>query len=151
MPPAISLEKKVKNCLVKHPGWDDTRVARSTAAPVGLIRTVRRGAVPVAKHLAASQGGITRSEFMSLHDPTTKMRQGLKEAVRLIVKGRFYKEHELRKMVGASDAALWRGLAGDPDEGFTKYQFRMGDTIWWTDPESAENLIGTHAKAKAVA
>ena len=150
MPPAISMEQKVKNCLSKHPTWEDTRVARTTAAPVGLIRAVRQGAKPEVK-TSAGQGGITRAEFMSLHDPTTKMRVCLKEAVKLIGKGRFYKDHELRKMVGASDPALWRALAGDPDEGLTKYQFRMADTVWWTDPESAAAVISTHAKAKAVA
>lgn len=100
---------------------------------------------------ATPHGGISRAEFMAVYDPTTKARMALKAAVGTIERGRFYKDHELRRTSGCADPGLWRMLANDPAEGFTRYQFRMADQVWWSDPKSVAELLQTHPKAKAVA
>ncbi len=138
---------RVLACLRKHPEWDDRRISKAVGAPLADVAAARK---PAAK-AAPKAAGISRTEFMALYDPTTKARNTLKAAVKLIERGQFYKDHELRKLAGCGDPALWRALANDPDEGFSKYQFRMGDQVWWSDPASVADLLAQHPKAKAVA
>lgn len=107
-------------------------------------------AAPSGRRPAVSRTGISRNEFMSLYDPTTRTRNMLKAAVKMIERGKFYKDHELRRMASCSDPSLWRALASDPAEGFTEHQFRMGDQVWWSDPASVADIIANHARAKGV-
>lgn len=158
-PAGSALTDRILNCLRKHPDWPDTRVANAMRCHIGPVREARRRSDSAARKTptglpqkAAPQSGLTKAEFMAAYDPTTKMRLAIKTAAGMITKGRFYRDHELRKMAGygGGDTSLWRSIAADPDEGFVKYQFRMGDQIWWSDPVSVTDMIATHAKAKEV-
>lgn len=39
----MDLEEKIKNCLERHPDWDDKRIAKSTGARRDDVAAVRRG------------------------------------------------------------------------------------------------------------
>lgn len=151
-----TLAQRIQRCMQIHPDWTDTRVANAMRCRIRPVHDARQrigGGQPSAQPVkAAIQGGMSKTEFMAAYDPTTKMRLAIKSAIGMVAKGRFYRDHELRKMAGygGGDASLWRSIASDPDEGFTKYQFRMSDQIWWSDPGSVSDMLATHPKAKPV-
>lgn len=95
--------------------------------------------------------GISKAEFMAEYDPTTKTKLALRNVVREHLEDdRYIKDHELRKLAGVGDPRLWRDIADDPDEGFTKYQFEFGGTRWWTTPKSRDEMVSSNPKTKAV-
>jgi hypothetical protein len=94
--------------------------------------------------------GMSEAEFMGRYDSNIRVRNLLKQAVRLIEKNRFYPDHELRRMVHCGDCRLWRDLASDPDEGFTKHQFIINEVIYWSDPESVTKILKNNSKTRSL-
>jgi len=96
------------------------------------------------------KSGLSESEFLDKFDVNVKTRNQLKDAVRRIERKRFYPDHEMRRLVGCGDCRLWRDLANDPNEGFSQYQFKMRDAIYWSDPESVANILKSNSKASSI-
>lgn len=147
----LSKDERLQKSIKKHPKWKDHRHANSVDCHVADVRRIRAGAPTRKKSLKTL--GLSRAEFLGRYDPTTRMRNMLKEAVGLIERGRFYEDYELRRAVGCGDAKLWRDLAGDPSEGFTDYQFIIspGDKTIWSDRATVSDLLATNRKARSVA
>lgn len=94
--------------------------------------------------------GLTKAEFMAQHDPTTRTRNMMAAAVKLIKPNHFIKDYELRKLSSCGDTGLWNAVASDPDEGFRKYRFGLDGSIYWTDPKSRDEMLATNPKAKEI-
>ena len=97
------------------------------------------------------RAGLSEREFLQKFDVNVRMRGLLAQAVKLIEKRRFYQDHEMRRLVSCGDCRLWRDLANDPGEGFAAFQFRMGDTVYWSDPESVKDILSKNSKARPLA
>jgi len=147
-----SQEDRVRACLAKHPDWKDERVGRATGARVAEIRAARGGKPPAQEAAHQKKLGMTRGDFMAQYDPTTRVRRQLKAAAKIIQRGTIYKDYELRREVGCSDARLWREIAKDPEEGLSELQFVIsGEGVYWSDKATVADILRTVTKAKAVA
>jgi len=93
--------------------------------------------------------GLSEQELLQRYDPTEKTRHLMQQIPALIKPGRFLRDYDIRRALGFGDARLFRELARDPDEGFIKYQFVMGNEVWWTDSKTKARMLG-HYKAKEV-
>ena len=149
----------------KYPAQED--LIKAACAELGVtrdnvVRILRKGREGVAKEKTVRSDSpskatkrtrslaISETDFMQMYDPTTKTRYALDEVLRLIEPGSFIRDHILRKESGCGDPSLWRDIARDPDEPYWKYQFRMGEDVWWTDPDTAERVCQTNKKARRV-
>ena len=160
---ATSKEDKVASCLEKHPEWEDHRIANSCTVPIRMVRVARQQTAGVKTYPLAPTSsalkttpqqtggqkvGISKAEFMAQHDPTTRTRNMIAAAVKLIKPGHFIKDYELRKLAGCGDTGLWNAVASDPDEGFRKHRFQLDNSVWWTDARSRDEMLATNPKAK---
>lgn len=157
-----NLEARVKRCFERNPGWDIRRRANGLKVRYAVIQEyMKKHGIPEQYELRGEDGpqkpkkrkiGISMQDFMEEHDPVTKMRATLRDAVALLSrnKGRFVKNHELRKESGCGDSALWKDIAQDPDEGFTKYQFSWHGEIWWSDEDTVAQIIKTKKQARPI-
>jgi len=145
-----TLQDRIKLAIEKHPDWTDARIAKSfkgcRAAEVRRLRPAGiKASAPIKKI------GMSRGEFMARYDPTTRVRKQLAAAAKLIQRGIIYKDYELRREVGCSDARLWREIAKDPDEGLSELQFAVtGEGVYWSDAATVREILETVTKAKAV-
>jgi len=95
-----------------------------------------------------NQPGLSKAEFMRRHDPIARAQDRMSRIPEVITKGRFYSDWEVCKSIGLSGARKdFQHLARDPDEGWLKYQFRIGKDIWWTDPESRDEILAENPNA----
>ena len=160
---AKSTEDKVTSCLARHPEWEDRRISKSCTVPVGMVRAERQRTSgvktytlapssstpkPTPQQAGGQKVGISKAEFMAQHDPTTRTRNMIAAAVKLIKPGHFIKDYELRKLAGCGDTGLWNAVASDPDEGFRKHRFQLDNSVWWTDARSRDEMLATNPKAK---
>lgn len=129
------------------------------AAAVGGARSsVRLAFVKEGGHRVSSPRrkgsaiGISMEEFLEEHDPTAKMRSMLKRAVAVVMdnSGRLIRDCELRREVGCGDSRFWADIARDPSEGFTKYQFKWKDDLYWSDPATVSATCKKYRQAKAL-
>ena len=150
-------QQEAQALVKKHHGQVRT-AAKAAGIPSTTLRRRLQGVGPRAAPPAPESPqpkkrrlGLSEREFLQKFDVNVRMRGLLAQAVKQIERRRFYQDHEMRRLVSCGDARLWRDLASDPGEGFSKYQFRMGDTVYWTDPETVNDILSKNSKARPLA
>jgi hypothetical protein len=155
-PAGTPLATRIQKCIVAHPTWDDHRVAAAMRCHVGDVRAGRAKPAassaphPPATPLTKPTVGMSRAEFLAQYDPMTKVLNAMRGAIKIIRAGHYYKDHILRQEAGIHDLVTWRGVSKSPDYEFRKYQFRIKDEIFWTDPASAAAELENNPNAKEV-
>ena len=140
---------KAKKLVAKH----GTVAAAARAASVprttlsSILKRTKKGVAPTTNRKV----GLSRKEFMSEYDPATKTKLVLRKVIsEHLEDDRYISDYELRKLAGIGDPRMWRDIANDPDEDFTKYQFEACGKRWWTTPKSRDEIVTSSSKMKAV-
>jgi len=145
---AISLEQKIKNCLARHPEWDDIRVANSVNTRIGNVRAVREGrslAIPDPTAIIPNPVPPAESGLISLEKVIQKydIRSAILRELAQIPKGKLIPEAELCQRAAGTDKNRFRRTVENNEAEFRPLRILLkldeGEKRWyWADKETTD-------------
>lgn len=116
----MDLAEKIKRCLVRHPDWPNSRIAKSTGARHDAIEAVRRGEQPPPVPVSAPLPPNTSTPPASVSLAAVRERFDVAAAIRRTIadvkRGTLMPEDELCRLTAGRDRSRFRrAIENNPD------------------------------------
>jgi len=161
----MSISKWLTSNIDKYDNWDEwiadcsnqcgvTRQAvLKKSHSLWTLRGGKKENLPSAQPAKKSTSSMNRSQFLSKYDTSTKTRDAIRRAVSTLIeeddpeKDQIVEDVDFR-MNRCDNVSIqfYRQTANEPE--FEKYQFRMGDKIFWTTPRQVQWAVENVPKAR---
>lgn len=136
MPKKTNAER-VLSCIARHPDWNDIRVAKSLALPIGFTRSAMRGD-PISEAFAFSVSpGRASGGIISLGAVREKLdtRAAILREISALPADQLIEDREMRQRACGHDANRFRRTVENNADFFRQYRIRLrldeGEARWY--------------------